>query len=292
MRIDRRLIGVLVISLIVGTLVSLYVIRERIETPINIIDDSHPSRALGGTSELDQDKYGLAFICREDLKQVAVNFAVLMEVNVTGGVGSVDPEGAGETIPEIANRMELLADAGLAPETEIIDVTIDGQVGSLVVYDFRSKLNMVLPAMGASQFPTVHAVFLDKSDRIVKQFEGVSDFFLFRGTSLDSMEITVNTNKSVYVASEDEAETQEDVEPIENAPAQGRIIFREMKRNDRISIVYRVASRSGEYPLILRKRLKGKNLIQLVTFEINGEVARDKILVHVMENGLYSEVSS
>ncbi len=290
---ERRLIGVLIISLIVGSLISLYLIREKIETPINLIDDSFPKRALAGTSEVDQDKYGVAFICREDLKQVAVRFAYLMESepSLTEPSTTVaDPEKAGEMIEQINNKLVLIRESGYEPEISVSDIEIDNEKGTLVIYDFSSKLNPMLPSSGSSYFRTIYAVFLNKSKMINRYYEGVSDFFFMRGVSLQALEITRNANKTTYVVADEEVGLQPGVHPITQAPEQGKIVFSDLKRNDRVSIVYRTISRYVQYPSIFARQIRGKYLIHIVKFEIDGEMAEDKILVHVIENGASREV--
>lgn len=293
MKVEKRLIGVLVMSLIVGSLISLYLIKENIETPINVIDQSFPLKALAGTSELDQDKYSVAFICREALKQVAVSFSYLMPVrpNLTEASPKVDDaEKAGEKIEQISEKLVLMQDLGYEPEVTVSDVQIGGEKRTIVVYDFGVALNPALPASGSSYYATVYAVVLNKSRMIEGFYEGVSDYFFMRELSLRGLEITVNTNKTTYVSADDKAGLAAGALLAAKAPAQGRIAFSDLARNDRVSIIYRINSRYDVYPKLFAKQLYGKYLVHMVKFEIDGELARDKVLVHVIENGGYVEV--
>ncbi len=293
MKVERRLIGVLVISLIVGSLISLYLIKEKIETPINVIDQSFPLKALAGVSELDQDKYSVAFICREPLKQVAVSFSFLMPVrpNFTEASPKVDdPRRAGEVIEQISGKLGLVQDLGYKPEVTVSDVDIGGGRRTMVVYDFGPALNPVLPPSGSSYYPTVYAVVLNKSKMIEGLYEGVSDYFFMREISLKGLEITVNANKTTYVSAEDKAALAAGALPASKAPGQGRIVFSDLARNDRVSIVYRIRSAYSAYPKLFAKQLYGKYLVHMVKFEIDGELAADKILLHIIENGGYVEV--
>jgi len=291
--VERRLVGVLVISLIVGSLISLYLIREKIETPVSLIDESYPKRALAGTSDLDKDKYSLAFICREDLKQVAVRFAYLMQArpNLTEASAKVgDLKKAGEKVDQISRRVMVLREMGYEPEITVSEVQVGGRKKSVVIYDFSSKLDPVLPPDGSSYYRTVFAIIVNRSKMIDGYFEGVSDFFFMRGLSLQSLEITRNANKTVYMAAKNESELKEGALPISRAPEYGRIVIDDLKRNDRVSIVCRTNSRYTGYPNIFLKGLSfGKYLIQVIKFEIDGELAEDKILVHVIENGAHRE---
>ncbi len=292
MKVERRLIGVLIMSLIVGSLISLYLIRERIETPLSVIDESFPMKALAGTSELDRDKYSVAFVSREDLKRVDVRFAYLIQVepDLTEGSGSAEvsqPEKAGEKIGQVSSKIDAMRRSGYEPDVTTQDVVVGGEKQTLVIYDFGSKLNPILPASGSSYFTTVYAVLINKSKKIDGLFEGVSDFFYMREISLKEMEITRNENKTTYLAVESEEVLRPGVRPAEAAPEQGRVVFTDVRRNDRVSIVYRVASNLGAYPLLFHKQLRGRYMLHLVMFDINGELATDKVLVHLSENGAY-----
>jgi hypothetical protein len=293
LKFERRLIGVLVMSLIVGSLISLYLIRERIETPINIIDESYPKTALAGSSELDQDKYSLAFVCREDLKRVEMRFCYLMQVDPTmddPGAKVDKPESAGEMVEEIEREISLMGEMGYEPEVTVTEVMVDGGKKRVVIYDFACKLNEILPANGSSYYRSVYAVSVNRSDMIDGFYEGVSDFAFLRDFSLQSLEITKNANKTTYMATDEETDLQEGAFPIRMAPKQGRILFTDLKRNDRISLVYRSISRSQEYPTLFRKRLTGaRHLIHVAKIEVNGELAEDKLLVHIITNDAYEE---
>jgi hypothetical protein len=290
MKLDRRLMGVLIISLIVGSLISLYLIRERIESPISVIDQSFPARALAGTSELDRDKYSVAFVSREDLKEVDIRFACLMQVQPRFTEDSPEvskPEKAGEMIEQVNSKIEIMRSAGYEPDVVVQEIEIEGHKHTLVIYDFGSKLNQILPAEGSSYFPTVYAVAVNKSKRIDVLFEGVTDFFFMREISLKELEVTRNVNKTTYVAVEGEEVLQPGALPASHAPERARVVFTDLHRNDRVSIVYRIASNWGGYPLLFQKQLKGRYMLHLVEFEIDGELAWDNVLVHLMENGAY-----
>jgi len=293
MRVEKRLIGVLVMSLMVGSLISLYLIKEKIETPINVIDQSFPLKALAGVSELDQDKYSVAFICREALKQVAVSFSYLVAVrpNLTEASPRVDDaEKAGEKIEQISGKLALMQDLGYDPEVTVADVSVGGEKRTIVVYDFGAALNPILPPSGSSYYATVYAVVLNKSKMIESFYEGVSDYFFMREISLKGLEITVNANKTTYVSADDKAGLAAGALPALGAPGQGRIVFSDLARNDRVSIIYRIGSTYSAYPKLFAKQVHGKYLVHMVKFEIDGELATDKILIHIIENGGYVEV--
>jgi len=293
MKVERRLIGVLIISLIVGTLISMYMIREKIETPVSLIDESYPRRALSGTSDLDQDKYSVAFICREDLTEVAVHFASLIEVEpiFSGSTGKVqDLEKAGEQVAQISNQLSLLRKAGYEPQVLVTQVEIDGRRETAVVYDFSSQLSAVLPPVGSSHYRSIYVLLVNKSKMIDRLFEGVPDFFFMKDFSLQSLEITLNANKTVYMKAKEKGQREEGTLPISQVRAYGTVLFRNLKRNDRVSIVYRIMSRHEQYPVLFRKQLsKSRYVIHMVKFQIDGELAEDKLQVHVMDNGGYQE---
>jgi len=293
MKVERRLIGVLIISLIVGTLISMYMIREKIETPVSLIDESYPRRALAGTSDLDQDKYSVAFICREDLTEVAVQFASLIEVQPSftrPGTEVQDLEKAGEQVVQINNQLSLLRRAGYEPEVLVTQVEVDERKETAVLYDFSSRLSSVLPPIGSSHYRSIYVLLVNKSKMIDALFEGVPDFFFMRDFSLQSLEITRNANKTVYMKTKEKGQREEGSLPISQVPPYGTLLFRNLKRNDRVSIVYRIMSRHERYPVILRKQLsRSRHFIHLVKFEIDGELAEDKLLLHVLDNGGYQE---
>ena len=294
MRVERRLIGVILISLIVGSLISLYIIREKIETPVSLIDESFPSRALAGTSDLDQDKYSVAFICREDLTEVAVQFASLIEVEPVfiGARKQVDDlQRAGEQVEQVKNQVMLLEKAGYEPDVIVTDVEVEGRKQTAVIYDFSTRLSAVLPKSGSSHYRSVYLVLVNKSKMIDGLFEGVPDFFFMKQFSLQSLEVARNANKTVYMKAKEKGQ-KEGTLPISDVPEYGSVAFTDLRRNDRVSIVYRVMSRHERYPVVFRKELStAKYIAQMVKFQIDGEVARDKLLVHVIENGGFKGVA-
>jgi len=104
----------------------------------------------------------------------------------------------------------------------------------------------------------VHAFLFDEEGSLRQYYRGFTDFFLERETTLLDLTVQLNRNITRYAQ---RASATVGTLPLERAPEMGVLLFGDLRRDDRISIV--VAIDPARVP-------RGPTLLQVVSVYVDG----------------------
>jgi hypothetical protein len=286
LRVDASLISIMIIVLISSGLVVFSFAREKIDSPVVVLKNIHPTKLYSQASVTTRDRmdFSLSLAAREDVETLEIQYTTLVQVNPV----FVDPNQTLEgTVGEIAE--------GIAPIRALIQETsndlvphdvleAEGSVKNLsyegLFYDFPLLRLYADPAISGTVY-TSYLVFHNATH--VTYFEGISDFFINRlggyvevelpegdemKSSIESLRIRRDDNVTSYSSADDAPAGWKD---IEDTPPFGRVVFREVKKHETFSIDFTI-----EIP-----RRPQKMAAQVVRIYADGELV--DMAVNLME---------
>ncbi len=251
MRIDRTLIGVVLIALVLSTVVTAFLVGERGE--YSIVKEIRPRwiRKLTGK----RYSFGLTLVAKQDIGSIRISHYSLMNRTdrISGFKSEGTPEEIAQRIPSIQAYLQATEGNPVLREISVHDVEIGKQDFELHLYDFSKVVWLSVPSdiMMSTDRPRAGITFLwnyydvfacafDKKGNLAYFYQGVADFFLNKIVSVKELFIERNDEKEVYYGVTEEGETQEIASSILHAPARGVLSFENLKRNDRIGVLFQV----------------------------------------------------
>jgi hypothetical protein len=248
-RVDRSLVGVILIAIVVSTLITIFIIGEGGE--YSIVKKIRPSWAPQRTGETYS--FTLTMVANSNLGSVKMRHYCLM--NRTDKIVDVSrsgtPEEIAERIPEIEAYLDATSNDPTLVDVSVHDVEIWEQEYELHLYDFSRVVWSSVPEgiMKSTNRPRsgigflwdfydTFAVLLDKEGELSLFYQGVADFFLQKVISVKELSVEKNEEKEVYFGAT--VEEVEGASSIFNAPPRGVLVFEDLRRNDVIGVLFQV----------------------------------------------------
>lgn len=259
MRVDRSLVGTVEIALVVSTLVTLFIVGEK-GGPYLLVKNEY----RGG--EKGRFIIGQTLLAKEAIASLELSYFCL--VNRTELIGGVDRSGSPQDvcarIPSLRSYLDISEAGFRAPEVSHFQVQLPVWIDrdrlvrkefDLYLYDFSGLVWQAVPSelMHSLKRPTfgrghlwdyynVFACLFDEKGNLSCFYEGVADFYTGKVISIEELTVQRNEEKSVYYGAAEDAETAGNVLSMLNAPDRGIAHFEELRRNDRVTVLFSIDS--------------------------------------------------
>jgi len=266
--IDRRLLAVLATTGILSTALVSLLFHEKAGKPIEILrqDWNLPldgERLLIPTQE-GRFAYTLSMIIRRPFAELEMRFAVLENQSVpyTISLDGGSPKEKIAEIPEIGQIVATFQECQQSYRTEFteLDMALEwrGHDYRAVLLDMTEAFQLLAPAEVPRNLSSVHAFLFNEDGRLSQCYRGCPDFFIQREVAMVDLTIQRNENVTKYAQRASEATG---MLPLASAPPLGWLRFRDLKKDDRISVTI------AFNPAQIRTR---KALLQVVAFYVDG----------------------
>ncbi len=271
----REMVGVGLVALTASTILTMFLIGERAEHPVDILENAFPPQIRHDL----RNTFSFATIARKPVEQLVVQVSCLnrfdlkdMGINVTkkGREGMM-------SIRMISDLSTMAGKAGLDPvEFEVKRVERNRTEYSMYVIDFTDVLRpvvdpRVLAGYAGAGLSTVYAALFNETG-LAYLYGGSRDFFNNRNGSISELSIAYNDDKEVYKRMKElsPSEIASGVPSLLDAPAMGTLVYDQLKRDDTLRLAFSVdRSTVGGYDAQLRIHYEDK--LQLVRVIVNGE---------------------
>jgi len=259
MRVDRSLVGAVLIALVISTLVTLFIVGEK-GGPYLLVKNEYRSAEKG------RFIIGQTLLAKEPIASLKLSyFCMVNRTELLGGINrSGSPQDVCARIPSLRSYLDMSEAGFRAPEITHFRVQLPIWVDAerlvekefdLYLYDFSKLVWQAVPAdlMHSLERPAfgrghlwdyynVFACLFDKEGNLSYFYEGVADFYTGKVISIEQLTVQRNDEKSVYYGAAEDAETTGDVLSTLNAPDRGVVSYEELRRNDRVTILFSIDS--------------------------------------------------
>lgn len=276
---DRRLVGIVGIAFVLSSAGFSLFVGERVETPIDVIRNEwnlpSDSRGIYSMPKIEgRYTYSLGLVVRKPFGKLELFFATLKNSSFRMA--------AGETSPSASPRERFGAIVELGNVTSVIEEYAEPSLMRLEEQEFRAKVGSreyeglivdltgpivpVAPAATQHGLPTVHAVLFDTNGTVLQYYRGFPDFFLSRNESI--IDLTIQRNQNVTKFSQ--RTTQQGTSLLmKDAPALGRLVFRDLRKEDQIFVT--VAVNPADPDAMYQAMPARDTMIHVVLVFIDGE---------------------
>lgn len=277
MRVDRSLVGVIGIAIVLSTLITLFIIGERAKEDVTILRNEFPTKL----SAMEQ-KYAfvLSMIARKPLVDVTVKYNTLSRV-LRENIGFINPNKttgstAFETIKNIAKIKSLMDEAArIGARVDMWNGTVKWKNATrthemdMYMYDFTDVMRATMPNYTVLDTTTTYVVWLNHTNgSIFYYFQGVPDYYYARNRTIVDLTLTHNEDSKYYRAVS-EIEVEGKYEQIMLAPLYGTVTFEDIKKDDRLFIIYSLKGTTVSNPYGILQVVRVYRNAELETLEAN-----------------------
>jgi len=277
MRVDRSLVGVIGIAIVLSTLITLFIIGERAKEDVTILRNEFPTKL----SAMEQ-KYAfvLSMIARKPLVDVTVKYNTLSRV-LRENIGFINPNKttgstAFETIKNIAKIKSLMDEAArIGARVDMWNGTVKWKNATrthemdMYMYDFTDVMRATMPNYTVLDTTTTYVVWLNHTNgSIFYYFQGVPDYYYARNRTIVDLTLTHNEDSKYYRAVS-EIEVEGKYEQIMLAPLYGTVTFEDIKKDDRLFIIYSLKGTTVSNPYGILQVVRVYRNADLETLEAN-----------------------
>jgi len=255
MRIDRSLIGVVLIALVVSTLITLFIIGEK-GGPYSIVSNEYRS---GGARRFIS---GITILAKKPMTYLTLSHYCLL--NRTDLIENVSRKGEPEEVMERIPSLQTFLGMSefVPPRKSNFSVRIPLWIGReklvekkfhVYVYDFSRIAWQAVPdeIRRSTKRPSfrgghlwdyydVFACVFDEKGTLTYFYEGVADFFCGRVMSIEELSVQRNEQKTTYFGVGDEGKLAGGARSVLEAPNRGVVTFDDVRRNDRLAVTFSI----------------------------------------------------
>jgi len=247
MKLDRSLIGVIGISIVLSTVISLFLVIEQTDEGVTILSNDFPTRPF------DQERrfsYALSMMARRPLEEVSVRYISLDVIEVENTTTESTHE---ETIlinlPRIDALMEEANSLDFTGGVEIWEGRVEWTNTTahrtheldMYMYDFTDMMMSIAPGKAGVDATSTFVVWINQTNNsIFRYFEGGP--FQFNGSLIIEDLVVTQNYESTRYSTEGKPGTVEDPLPIGLAPMDGTVRFEDVEKDDRLSIDFTLTS--------------------------------------------------
>ncbi len=275
MALDKRVIGLALMSLIVSALIVFTLAGERADQPVEILKNQYPSVLPAG-----ETTFTFSLVARQRIANLEIRFLTATPV-VPGQGDLVDPDlryGPGDTPRQVlANVAKLVwftnrsAALGIHPY-EIAGTFEHGDAQSaFLLQDYSIPLQAVLGEDAALVPPLVFGAIMNETGH-ARYLEGRPDFFAFPGLNINVLTISHNDDEVRYVPDEKVWEGSDRL-PMSQAP-RGTLKLRSVERDDTVTVIATIDPKTFPPPSY-RKDIA---LIQVILIYVDGDLFGEPIV--------------
>jgi len=258
MRLDRSLLGTILIALVISTLITIFIVGER-GGPYLLVKNEYRAAEKG------RFIIGQTLLAKEPIAHLRLSYFCL--VNRTDLIAGIDASGSPEDvcarIPSLGSYLDISRAGFRAPKVSHFRIQLPRWVDGdrlvkkdydVYLYDFSQSVWQAVPSdlmhsLERPRFGRGHlwdfynafACLFDEDGNLTYFYEGVADFYTGRVISVEELTVQKNEEKSVYYGTV-EGEGAENVLSVLNAPDRGIADFEGLRRNDRITVLFSIDS--------------------------------------------------
>ena len=267
--IDRRLLAILATIGIMSTALVSLLFHEKITEPIEILRHDWNLPTEGGRMVIPAKEgrfaYTLSMIVRRPITNLELRFAALENQTLPTNLSSPDMSDEEKilSVPEVGDIIQTVEGFAQVSPMEVEKHSVEfkwrGQPYVASVLDLTESFEALAPTEIPRGLHTLHAFLITPEGLLSQYYRGVPDFFVYRDVTIVDLKIQRNDNVTKYAQ---RASLATGTVPLDLAPPLGAVNFRNLKKDDRISIT--IAFNPARVP--------GRGaLMQLVTFNIDDE---------------------
>jgi hypothetical protein len=242
--VDRKLAGILGISAILSTMLSIALFNPGPRAAVEIAVNSFPEElAWGGYS---RPRFVTDLVATRDLPDLVVQYSVLKRVfpdlvtpwNQTESLA--DPHMNVLLLREVEEWLGTCGEQGLEvrPETHSLVVRVNGSDFQLLVLDYTDAFRVF--GAGPAQLnstDTVWAFFMGRDDSVVT-YAGIRDFFFERLRMIYHLEVLGPGAEESYASDKVPPELGGGKPGLDQAPDSGTVHRRDLAEGERLHIAF------------------------------------------------------
>jgi len=270
--ISRELLAMLLMAAILSSAAVSLLFHEKVTDPVEILrhDWNLPVDRERLVIPTQEGRYAhtLSLMVRRPIGELQLRFSVLENQSLTAADQSARPPREKiRSVPEVGALITSIDGIAKSSPLKIwerqTEAVCNGEAYSAVIVDLTGAIEALSPPNKTRSMATVHAFLFDEEGSLRQYYRGFTDFFLERETTLLDLTVQLNRNITRYAQ---RASATVGTLPLERAPEMGVLLFRDLKRDDRISIV--VAIDPARVP-------RGPALLQVVSVYVDGSYYTD-----------------
>ena len=281
--IDKRIVGLGLVSLILATLFIITIARENVEAPIEVFQNEFPPQMASGRST-----FRFAVVARESFENVQIRFLILWE-RAPEFKDLVDPgrifntsSRAEEVLGNIVKLSWLRNETSLLGiEPEVFDLTVDlgeGTPNRMLIHDYSSIIDSLSGREAILGAPLTYAAIIDENGKEY-YLEGASDFFVNPADNILSLMISRNDQEKSYYPTDQIWEGSNRL-PIPEAPKGGILDYADVEKDDRFNVILTTENRNKppSFGFVLGPDKKDFGYIQMIRIYLDGDLYDEPIL--------------
>ncbi len=243
-RLDRGLLGVLLIAIVISTIIMSFVSVEKAEKKVEIIKNKYPS--VIKTTIQETKRFAVNTISRDPHKQVDIKFNLLMKtdppLSASNQIGDRDVplSQMARDISPIKACLSMAEDFPVAYDNETVKVMVNGTSYEALFYDFGPLVSSGQSGIDMSFASTSFLLWMDEN---LTYYQGCSDFFLNKKETMESLSISHNDQETNFGSAKGSAGTSE-MPTVADAPRLGTVTYEDVEKDDRMYILFAVSSLS------------------------------------------------
>jgi len=241
--VGREIIGVVLIALTASTIVTMFIIGERSEQLVEVLENKHPMEIRHDQS----NTFSLAIIARKPIEFVDIEVSSLHSLDISEMDIEMTKKGRDAMIalPEVSTLINLSQSLGIEPEEYAMEIVRNKTTHDMYVFDFTDVLahidESVVAGYSLYGTTTLFAGLFNETG-MAYLYTGFRDFFAKRNSTITELSITYNDEKDVYKRLKELSpqELQEGVPDLLDAPPLGRVAFSEIAKDDTMRLAFSV----------------------------------------------------
>jgi hypothetical protein len=276
--VDKRVLGIAIVSIILATLLILTIAGDISDEPIEILENEYPLTLPRGEAT-----FTFSLIARRDIENIQVRFCSMSprkteitQITVAPTAGwAIDKTSliddqkdyqAGDTPDDILNNIlkvnwfqNKTSDLGISPERFTPVIRIDNQEFQTEILDYSPIIEHLGGKQSTVGMPMLYAAMINETGGYL-YLEGFSDMIMNPIRNIKMMTITQSENQTTYIP-DDLVWEGSGREPLSTAP-RGVVEFDSVKKDDTITIIFSME------PNVI----PGPGLLQVIRVYVDGEL--------------------
>ncbi len=285
MKIDKRIVGLALVSVILSTLIMLTIAREKIDQPVEILKNDHPSLL----EESRKGTFSFAMVARKKFENVQVRFTVMSLKTLKYGE-MVDPKKKFNTthtandifdnvvkLNWIENETDVL---GIEPEMYNLTLWVEGTPTAMLIYDYSNILESLSGRESILGSSLTYVAMIDENGEAY-YLEGSSDFFFNPQENIISLSTSHNAEENNYLPDDQIWEGSNRL-PLSEAPQGGVLNYEGVDKDDTFTVIFTVEADSANLPegfgTSPGPNRKDVSMLQMIRVYLDGELFDEPII--------------
>jgi len=289
LKIDKRIVGLALVSVILSTMIMVTIARERVDQPVEILKNDYPQLI----EESRKATFSFAMVARKKFENLQVRFSVLSLRTLKYG-DMKDPKkeyntssSAEDILGNVVKLSWLENETSLLDiEPEIYDKTIrlDGTPLRLLLVDYSYILEHLSGRDSILGNPLTYGAIIDENGEDY-YLEGESNFFFTPQENVISLSTSHNAEEQNYLP-DDQIWEGSDRIPLSEAPEGGVLDYEAVDKDDTFTVIFTVEADSANLPAGFGSSTstdrKDVTMLQIIRIYLDGELF-DEPLVNVVK---------